>query len=49
MPNSFSSVLLLLVIAAPWVPAIVYYLRRAPKSEEAIPSSGELARRRLWA
>jgi hypothetical protein len=49
MPITYSSGLLLLAIAAPWVPAIVYYARRAPKNEEALPSSGDLARRRLWA
>jgi hypothetical protein len=49
MSNALSAALLFLVIAAPWVPAIVYYARRAPKIEEALPSPGELARRRLSA
>jgi hypothetical protein len=49
MSNVFSTAALVFVIAAPWVPAIVYCARRAPKVEEALPSSGELARRRLAA
>jgi hypothetical protein len=44
-----ATTLLIVAIAAPWVPAIVYYARRAPKTDEAYPTSAELSQRRLWA
>jgi hypothetical protein len=44
-----NAIVLSLVLGAPWVAAIVWTWSRAPRLDSVPPSTGQLARERLWA
>ena len=40
--------LLPILFGAPWIAAIVWFLKHTPHNDEAPPSTAERARQRLW-